>query len=52
MINVSQMMEFVFDRAFQNIVGKGDNAGYQHRSVSHTVFEKVSLKGSLKIMTV
>ena len=27
--NVAQIMEFVFDRV-ENILGKGENAGYQH----------------------
>ena len=29
----------------ENIVGKGENAGYQHFSFSHNVFKKLLFQG-------
>ena len=37
-VNVAQMLVSVFDR-IENIVGKGENAGYKHFSFSHYVFK-------------
>ena len=34
----------VFDKA-KNIVGKGENAGYQHFSFTHNVFKRLLSKG-------
>ena len=36
--NVAKMMTYVFDRV-ENIVGKGENAGYKHFLLSHNVFK-------------
>ena len=41
-------MNFVMGRV-ENIVGKGENAGYQHFLLSLQCFQKVSLPGSLKV---
>ena len=38
-IKVFEMMIFVFDRV-ENIVGKGENAGYQHFLLFPTMFSK------------
>ena len=46
-INVAKMMIPVFDR-LENIVGKGENAGYQHFLLFLHCFQKVSFFGSLK----
>ena len=39
-INVSEKLKFVFDRV-ENIVGKGENAGYQHFLLFHSVFKRL-----------
>ena len=39
-INTAQMMISVFD-GVENIVGKGENAGYQHFLVTHNVFKRL-----------
>ena len=44
-INVAQMMEFVIYR-IENIVGKGENAGYQHFLLFPLCFPKASTTGS------
>ena len=41
-INVAQMMISVFDKV-ENIVGKGENAGYQHFLLFPQCFPKASL---------
>ena len=46
-INVAQMMIFVFDRV-ENIVGKGENAGYQHFLLFPTMFSKCFFLGVVK----
>ena len=46
-INVAQMMIFVFDRV-ENIVGKGENAGYQHFLLFPTMFSKGFFLGVVK----
>ena len=50
-INVAQMMIPVFDRV-ENIVGKGENAGYQRFLLFPQCFQKTSFLGSLKVMIV
>ena len=51
-INEAQMMISVFDRV-ENIVGKGENAGYQHFLLfPHNVFERILSRGSLKVWIV
>ena len=47
-INVALMMISVFDR-IENIVGKEENAGYQHFLLSAQCFEKASFLGSLEV---
>ena len=42
-LKVAKAVVFVLDRV-ENIVGKGENAGYQLFSFSHKVFLKRSLK--------
>ena len=46
-MNVAQMMISVFDR-MENIVGKGENAGYQHFLLFPQCFQKASLLGFVK----
>ena len=43
-IKVFKIMIFDFDRV-ENIVGKGENAGYQHFSFSHNVFKRLLIQG-------
>ena len=42
-LNIAQIMISVFDR-LENIVGKGENAGYLHFYFSHNVFMSNHLK--------
>ena len=44
----AEIMGFVFERV-ENIVGKGDNAGYQHCLLFLQCFQKTSYSGSLKV---
>ena len=44
-------MEFVLG-GVENIVGKGENGGYQHFLLVPQCFQKASLSGSLKVETV
>ena len=46
--NVAKMVIFVCDRV-ENIVGKGENAGYQHFLLFPQCLQKASFPGSLKI---
>ena len=46
-INVAHMTISVFDRV-ENIVGKGENAGYQHFILFPQCFQKASFLESLK----
>ena len=45
------MVIFVFD-AFENIVGKGENDGYQHFLLFPQCFQKSIYSGSLKVVIV
>ena len=45
------MMIHVFDRV-ENIVGTGENAGYQHFLLLPQYFQKLSFSGLLKVVTV
>ena len=45
------MMPYVFDRV-ENIVGKGENAGYQHFLLFPQCYQKLSFSGSLRIVIV
>ena len=47
-IKVLKMMIFVFDRV-ENIVGKGENAGYQHFLLFPKCFQMSFNQGSLKV---
>ena len=47
-INVTEKLKFVLERA-ENIVGKGENAGYQHFLLFPQCFRKASYTGSLKV---
>ena len=50
-INVAQMMVCVLERVetFENIVGQGENAGYQHFLLFPQWFQKASFLGLLKV---
>ena len=50
-IKLPKMMIFVFDRV-ENIVGKGENAGYQHVLLSPQCFQRCFYPGSLKVRIV
>ena len=47
-INVTEKLKFVLRRV-ENIVGKGENAGYQHFLLFPQCFQKVSLSGPFKV---
>ena len=47
-VNVSEKLKFVLGRV-ENIVGKGENAGYQHFHLFQQWFQKASFPGSLKV---
>ena len=44
-INIAQMMTSVYD-SVENIVGKGENAGYQHFVLFPQCLQKASFSGS------
>ena len=46
-INVTEKLQFVLGKV-ENIVGKGENAGYQHSLPFPQCFEKAAFSGSLK----
>ena len=50
-LNVAKIMISVLDRA-ENIVGKGDNAGYQHFLCFQQCFQIASILGLLKVRIV
>ena len=50
-LDVNQKLKFAFGRV-KKIVGKGENAGYQHFLLFPTMFGKLSFSGSLKVMIV
>ena len=45
---VTENLKFLFERV-ENIVGKGENAGYQHFLLFPQCFQKDSFTGSLKV---
>ena len=47
-LNATEKLKFVLGRV-ENIVGKGENAGYQHFLLFPQCFQKPSLSGSLKV---
>ena len=50
-IKVLKMIIFVFDKV-ENIVGKGENAGYQHFPLYPQCFQRAFYPGSLKVRIV
>ena len=50
-INVTQKLKFVLERV-ENVVGKGENAGYQHFLLFPPCFQKASIIWTSKIGTV
>ena len=46
-INLNEISKIVLGRV-ENIVGKGENAGYQHFLLFPQYFRKVSFQGSIK----
>ena len=50
-INVTEKIIFAFGWV-ENIVGKGENAGYQHFLVFPPCFQKASYTGSFKVVIV
>ena len=50
-MNVTEKLKFGLGRE-ENIIGKGENAGYQHFLLFPLCFQKASLPGSLKVMIV
>ena len=50
-INVTKKLKFVLGKV-ENIVGKGENAGYQHFLLFPQRFQKVSYTGLLKVVIV
>ena len=47
-INVTEKLKLILERV-ENIVGKGENAGYQHFLLFPQCFPKASYTGSLKV---
>ena len=47
-INLAEKLKFVLGKV-ENIVGKGENAGYQHFLLFLQCFQKASILGSLKV---
>ena len=47
-INVTEKLKFLLGRV-ENIVGKGENAGYQHFLLFLKCFQKASILRSLKV---
>ena len=46
--DVTENLKFVLERV-ENIVGKGENAGYKHFLLFPLCFQKASFSGSLKV---
>ena len=46
-INMAELLKFVLKRV-ENIVGKGENAGYQHFLLFPQCFQKATFSGWLK----
>ena len=47
-INVIEILKFVLGKV-ENLVGKGENAGYQHFLLFLQCFQKASFPGSLNV---
>ena len=47
-INVTEKLKLILERV-ENIVGKGENAGYRHFLLFPQCFQKPSYTGSLKV---
>ena len=50
-LNITYEMNFVLGR-LENILGKGENAGYQNFLLFQKCFQNASLSGSLKVRIV
>ena len=50
-LNLNRKLKFPLGRV-ENIVGKGENAGYQHFLLFSQCFQKASFLGSVKVGTV
>ena len=50
-INVTKILKFVLGRV-ENILGKGENAGYQHFLLFPQCFQKASYTGSFEVLIV
>ena len=49
-INVAEKLEICLGRVeMENLVGKGENAGYQHFLLFPQCFQKASFLGSVKV---
>ena len=47
-LNLAEKLKFALGRV-ENIVGKGENAGFQHFLLFPQCFQKAPFKGSLKV---
>ena len=47
-LNLAEKLKFVLERV-ENIVRKGENAGYRHFLLFSQCFQKASFQGSLKV---
>ena len=50
-MNKAQTVTAIFDKV-ENIVGKGENAGYQHYLLFPQCFQRASYTGSLEVVIV
>ena len=50
-LDIVQVMKYVFDRV-ENILGKGENAGYQHFLLFPTIFSEDYIFSVLKVWIV
>ena len=48
-LDVVQILLFFLFEGVENLVGKGENAGYQHFLLLPQCFQKLSHSGSLKV---
>ena len=48
-LDINEKLNFGLGRVEKNIVGKGENAGYQHFLLFQQCFQKLSFSGSLKV---
>ena len=50
-MNATEKLKFIFERV-ENIMGQGENAGYQHFLLFPQCFQKASYSESLKVVIV